>query len=446
MTSDRERLRRPGAPTNPPVPTMAGPRAEVRPAVEAGTSLPSTVRAPFERALGRDFADVRIHPASGPRASTLGTDVALPEGRQAAAPDDERWVLAHELAHVVQQSRGGTGDDPEARATAAADAVLEGTAVSPESLGGAPVGAQMQPQPKGEVAPPAGSERETPGTTGAPGASLTSGTGLDGFGRDKAVLSPGHVASLDQLAWSINLHLGMLKAGHASIQVVGHTDTTGTEKHNSGLGQQRAEAVRSALAEALKKHGVSADQLDPIGTRSAGESDLAVKTADEVDEPRNRRVHIEVTISAPTPPTKKPPIDLNLPRDWQPPGSGAGTPLAPGPGPATPTPSREWLEEALKKDDLLKQLPKWARDKAIDGLKDADETVVDKVIDAVPWDDKAKTAAKAALKALLKTFKGQKFKPPEPPARSPEFGPEREFPKMPGEHIFKAPPIRFDWP
>ena len=72
--------------------------------------------------------------------------------------------------------------------------------------------------------------------------------------------------------------------------------------------------------------------------------------------------------------------------------------------------------------------------------------MVDKVIDAVPWDDKAKTAAKAALKALLKTFKGQKFKPPEPPARSPEFGPEREFPKMPGEHIFKAPPIRFDWP
>jgi outer membrane protein OmpA-like peptidoglycan-associated protein len=445
MTSDRERIRRPAAPTSPPVSAMAGPRSEV-PVAGRGANLPSTVRAPFERALGRDFADVRIHPASGPRASTLGVDVALPEGRQAADAEPDRWVLAHELAHVVQQSRGGTGDDPEARATAAADAVVEGSAVAPESLGGAPIGAQMQPQPKGDDVPPTGSERDTPGATGAPGAKLTSGAGLDGFGRDKAVLSPGHLASLDQLAWSVNLHLGMLKAGHASIQVVGHTDTTGTEKHNSGLGQQRADAVRTALADALKKHGVTTGQLDPIGTSSAGESDLAVKTADEVDEPRNRRVHIEVTITAPAPPTTAPAVDPNAPRDQGKPGAGAGTPLPAGPGPAPSTPSRPWLEEALRKDDLLKQLPKWARDKAIDGLKDMDETAVDKVIDAVPWDDQAKAAAKAALKALLRTFKGQKFKLPDVPSRSPDFGLDRDFPKLPGEHIFKLPPIRFDWP
>jgi outer membrane protein OmpA-like peptidoglycan-associated protein len=404
------------------------------------------MRAPFERALGRDFADVRIHPASGPRASTLGVDVALPEGRPAATQQPEDWVLAHELAHVVQRSRGGTAHDPEARATEAADAVLAGAAVAPESLGGAPLGAQLQPQPKGEDAPPAeaGSDQKA---EGAPGAKMTSGTGLDGFARDKALLSKQHLESLDQLAWSINLHLGMLKAGHASIQVVGHTDTTGTEKHNVGLGQQRADAARAALEEALKRHGVTPDQLDAIGTKSAGESDLAVKTADEVDEPRNRRVHIEVTITAPAPPTTKPPVGGPIPPGGQgPSGPGIGTPLPPGPGPVPATPSRPWLEEALRKDDLLKQLPKWARDKAIDGLKDMDETAVEKVIDAVPWDDKAKEAAKAALKALLRTLKGQKFKPPEPPPRSPEFGPEREFPKAPGEKIFKLPPIRFDWP
>jgi outer membrane protein OmpA-like peptidoglycan-associated protein len=407
--------------------------------------MPTPVRAPFERALGRDFADVRIHPATGPRASTVGVDVALPESRQAADPEQERWVLAHELAHVVQQSRGGTSNDPEARATEAADAVIAGEAVTPESLGAAPLGPQMQPQPKSEDAPPAtaGSERKA---EDEPGAKLTSGTGLDGFGRDKTVLTKGHLASLDQLAWGINLHLGMLKAGHASIQVVGHTDTTGTEKHNTGLGQKRADAVRSALEEALKRQGVAPDQLDPIGTRSAGESDLAVKTADEVDEPRNRRVHIEVTITAPAPPPTKPTVGPSPPRGQTQPGPGARTPLPPGPGPAPATPSRQWLEEALRKDDLLKQLPKWARDKAIDGLKDMDETAVEKVIDAVPWDDKAKEAAKAALKALLRTFKGQKFKPPEPSPRSPEFGPEREFPKAPGEVILKSPTFRFDWP
>ena len=239
----------------------------------------------------------------------------------------------------------------------------------------------------------------------------------------------------------------MLKAGHASIQVVGHTDTTGTEKHNTSLGQKRADVVRSALEDALKRHGVKPDQMDPIGTRSAGESDLAVNTADEVDEPRNRRVHIEVTITAPAPPTTKPPAGGATAGGPIVPGPGTGTPLPQGPGRAPSQPSRSWLEEALRKDDLLKQLPKWARDKAVDGLKDMDETAVEKVIDAVPWDDKAKEAAKAALKALLRTLKGQKFTPPpEPPARTPDFGPERDFPKAPGEHIFKLPPIKFDWP
>ena len=113
--------------------------------------------------------------------------------------------------------------------------------------------------------------------------------------------------------------------------------------------------------------------------------------------------------------------------------------------PPAPKPSGEWLENALKRDPLLKKLPKWARDKAIGALKDGDEKLVDMIIDKVPMDDTYKKAAKAAAKALLQTLKGRRFKPPPAPPRGiPEdMLKPPSFPKMPGEMIFKLPAIRF---
>jgi OmpA-OmpF porin, OOP family len=71
------------------------------------------------------------------------------------------------------------------------------------------------------------------------------------------------------------------------VAVVGHTDTTGTPSRNFELGLRRAEAIRSRLVDT----GVDASIIEVI---SHGEADLLLKTADEVPEPRNRRV--EVTI------------------------------------------------------------------------------------------------------------------------------------------------------
>jgi outer membrane protein OmpA-like peptidoglycan-associated protein len=71
------------------------------------------------------------------------------------------------------------------------------------------------------------------------------------------------------------------------LLIVGHTDTTGTLEKNFDLGRKRAEMVRGVLIEA---------GLEPsaIEVTSHGESDLLVPTADEVFEPRNRRVDISV--------------------------------------------------------------------------------------------------------------------------------------------------------
>ena len=71
------------------------------------------------------------------------------------------------------------------------------------------------------------------------------------------------------------------------VAVVGHTDTMGTAASNIELGLRRAKAIRSVLIDA----GVDAALIEAT---SHGEADLLVKTADEVPEPRNRRVDITV--------------------------------------------------------------------------------------------------------------------------------------------------------
>jgi hypothetical protein len=124
------------------------------------------------------------------------------------------------------------------------------------------------------------------------------------------------------------------------------------------------------------------------------------------------------------------------------PGPARATFIKPKPEDA---PKGEWLEDALKRDPVLKALPDWARDKAIGALKDIDETAAEKIIDALPWDGQTKGAALAAIKALLETAKGRRFKLPEAPPnpRLPDWQKPIESTKAPGEHIFTLPPIKF---
>ena len=73
----------------------------------------------------------------------------------------------------------------------------------------------------------------------------------------------------------------------AHITVGGHTDTVGSASFNQKLSDRRADAVRKELI----ANGVAPGD---ISTSAHGESDLAVPTADNVNEPRNRRVTIQV--------------------------------------------------------------------------------------------------------------------------------------------------------
>lgn len=71
------------------------------------------------------------------------------------------------------------------------------------------------------------------------------------------------------------------------LVVTGHTDTTGSSAQNDALSQQRAQQVRQLFVD----RNFPVRRTEAIGR---GERDLAVPTADNVSEPRNRRVTIEV--------------------------------------------------------------------------------------------------------------------------------------------------------
>lgn len=71
------------------------------------------------------------------------------------------------------------------------------------------------------------------------------------------------------------------------IVVTGHTDTKGSGEQNDLLSRRRAQEVAQLFVE----RQFPANRIEAVGR---GERDLAVPTADEVDEPRNRRVTIEV--------------------------------------------------------------------------------------------------------------------------------------------------------
>ena len=75
--------------------------------------------------------------------------------------------------------------------------------------------------------------------------------------------------------------------GQTNINIVGHTDTSGSSDYNQALSVKRANVV----VEALVKMGARRPALHASGV---GETDLAVQTEDNVKEAKNRRTVISL--------------------------------------------------------------------------------------------------------------------------------------------------------
>lgn len=122
-----------------------------------GESLDTGARATMELAFGYDFSNVRIHRGGAATAAaeavdaaafTIGRDIVFSERHYEPQTPCGQWLLAHELAHTIQQ-RAVAGsmppgsfqitahDDPsEAEADSAAARVMMGSLIGGEAAAG----------------------------------------------------------------------------------------------------------------------------------------------------------------------------------------------------------------------------------------------------------------------------------------------------------------------
>ncbi|HEU4930954.1 MAG TPA: DUF4157 domain-containing protein [Pyrinomonadaceae bacterium] len=111
---------------------------------EPGLPLDTAALSDFQTSFGHDFSAVRVHTdeqaaasaaSHSARAYTIGSHVVFGRGEYAPGTPTGRHLLGHELAHVVQQSRGGPSASGaqnaslEAAADHAANQASRGTSV-----------------------------------------------------------------------------------------------------------------------------------------------------------------------------------------------------------------------------------------------------------------------------------------------------------------------------
>lgn len=116
--------------------SLGGPGAITAPPIsDAGRSLDAGTRSSMETGFGRDFSSIRVHDDArahdnarnlGARAYAAGDHIVFGEGQYRPETAMGRALIAHELAHSVQQ--GGVQMKADGPLPAASDAELEGQA------------------------------------------------------------------------------------------------------------------------------------------------------------------------------------------------------------------------------------------------------------------------------------------------------------------------------
>ncbi|MDJ0740457.1 MAG: OmpA family protein [Gammaproteobacteria bacterium] len=109
---------------------------------------------------------------------------------------------------------------------------------------------------------------------------VTINTTTDHFDFDSAVLKPKMMSELDSVASRVNA-----SPGNESLEVIGHTDSTGPEAYNQGLSERRAQAAADYLA----GKGISASAMTVKGM---GESSPVADNGTREGRAMNRRVEI----------------------------------------------------------------------------------------------------------------------------------------------------------
>ena len=101
------------------------------------------------------------------------------------------------------------------------------------------------------------------------------------FGVDSSNIDPGFRNTLDQVSLTLKQY------EKTYVDVMGHTDSTGSDAYNQALSERRA----SAVADYLSSRGVQSARL---ATRGYGESQPKASNLDAAGRSANRRVEIRL--------------------------------------------------------------------------------------------------------------------------------------------------------
>lgn len=112
------------------------------------------------------------------------------------------------------------------------------------------------------------------------------------FETDKAVIRKSEAPKLEDSFEKITDALRRYRElGNITLYIAGHTDSVGSDEYNQSLSQRRAQSIAAWFL----KRGLKV----PVAYEGFGETALRVKTKDEVDEPRNRRVDYILAVEPP---------------------------------------------------------------------------------------------------------------------------------------------------
>lgn len=207
----------------------------------SGDPLPKNTKSEMERGFGVNFSNVRIHTDSQAtnlsknlkaQAFTHGSDIYFNSGKFDTQSQEGKRLLAHELTHVVQQGKSGSGS------------VVR---LTPETC---------PPRPADERASSERPEGILPVNIVTTSDSII----VQDFAVNSHTIPRNVTNSMDWQRLMSDI------AGNPSIRgaIQGHTDCVGSDSENISLREQRVQAVTSAMPAAARSKIIFSFSTDEV--------------------------------------------------------------------------------------------------------------------------------------------------------------------------------------
>ena len=248
---------------------------QIQQASQSGQPLSKSISSFFGDLFGVNFEDVKIHNNSATAAVakelnadafTVGNDIYFDSSHYSPETAPGKKLLAHELAHVLQQSGGSVSRSLKNTSVQINEHVPYQSALQMKEETSKKEHPQKSSEKmKSQFNPPAGPSRELVGKIFFPFDVST----LDAD--DEKILNK---VATDYALMSPKIHV-------LALELIGHADKRGGDTYNQDLGTKRAESVKAYLD--LKMGKLSCYSSKPTSKGREGASELLMSFDRRVD-------------------------------------------------------------------------------------------------------------------------------------------------------------------